>query len=150
MSLRKQYQTNIAAEIDGFELKLEEAPNDDGTIPTFILSRMGSSNRAYARALEVATRPYRRQIELNTMPNEKADELFKDVFITNVLKGWKNILLSDVTGKDSDKGFAEFNKQNALSMFNQPGMRDLYERLQEEAKTASNFRAVSTEEEAKN
>ena len=150
MSLRKQFKTDESAEVEGFELKLDEAPNEDGSIPVFILSRMGNSNKGYTKALEVATRPYRRQIELGTMNNDKAEEIFKEVFVNNVLKGWRNVSAADVFNDDSAKGFAEFSKSNALALLNQPGMRDLYTRLQEEAKEAANFRAVSLEEEAKN
>ena len=102
---------------------------------------MGKSNKRYSKALEAATRPYRRQIELGTMNNDKAEEIFLGVFVDTVLKGWKNV--RDETGADMP-----FTKQTATKLFKD--LPEVYERLQEEAKLSANFREASLEEEAKN
>ena len=91
MSLYKQFATNSEKEMEGVEVQMTEAENEDGSIPTFVVSRMGKSNKRYSKALEAATRPYRRQIELGTMNNDKAEEIFMGVFVDTVLKGWKNV-----------------------------------------------------------
>jgi hypothetical protein len=141
MSLYKQFATNSEKEIEGVEIEMVEAENDDKTIPTFIISRMGKSNKRYSKALEAATRPYRRQIELGTMNNDKAEEIFLGVFVDTVLKGWKNV--RDESGADMP-----FTKQTATKLFKD--LPEVYERLQEEAKLSANFREASLEEEAKN
>lgn len=141
MSLYKQFATNAEKEIEGIEVQMTEAENDDGSIPTFVVSRMGKSNKRYSKALEAATRPYRRQIELGTMNNDKAEEIFLGVFVDTVLKGWKNV--RDESGADMP-----FTKQTATKLFKD--LPEVYERLQEEAKLSANFREVSLEEEAKN
>jgi len=141
MSLYKQFATNTEKEIEGIEVQMTEAENDDGSIPTFVVSRMGKSNKRYSKALEAATRPYRRQIELGTMNNDKAEEIFLGVFVDTVLKGWKNV--RDESGADMP-----FTKQTATKLFKD--LPEVYERLQEEAKLSANFREVSLEEEAKN
>ncbi len=46
--LFKQFKTNSAKETEGVEIEFPEAQNDDGTVPTFIISRMGKSNKAYS------------------------------------------------------------------------------------------------------
>ena len=89
MSLYKQFATNSEKEMEGVEVQMTEAENEDGSIPTFVVSRMGKSNKRYSKALEAATRPYRRQIELGTMNNDKAEEIFMGVFVDTVLKGWE-------------------------------------------------------------
>lgn len=139
--LHKQFKTNSTKEIEGVEIEFPEAENEDKSIPTFILSRMGASNKAYSKALDASTRPYRRQVQLGTLKNELAEELFKEVFVSTVLKGWKNIQKEDGTP-------LEFNKTNAIALMNE--LPDVYERLQAEAKEASNFRDFALEAEAKN
>lgn len=139
--LFKQFETNTAKEVDGVDVAFHEAINDDGSVPTFTLARMGKSNKAYSKALEAATRPYRRQVELGTLKAEVAEELFLDVFVSTILKGWHNILAKDGTEM-------QFNKQNARSLLK--ALPEVYERLQEEAKMAANFRDAGLEEEAKN
>jgi hypothetical protein len=141
MSLYKQFATNSEKEMEGVEVQMTEAENEDGSIPTFVVSRMGKSNKRYSKALEAATRPYRRQIELGTMNNDKAEEIFMGVFVDTVLKGWKNV--RDESGADMP-----FTKQTATKLFKD--LPEVYERLQEEAKLSANFREASLEEEVKN
>ena len=141
MSLYKQFATNTDKEIGGIEVQMTEAENEDGSIPTFVVSRMGKSNKRYSKALEAATRPYRRQIELGTMNNDKAEEIFMGVFVDTVLKGWKNV-------RDENGAELPFNKQSATKLFKD--LPEVYERLQEEAKLSANFRDAALEEEVKN
>lgn len=141
MSLYKQFKTNAEKEAEGVEIEFNEATNDDGSVPTFTISRMGKSNKRYTKALEAATRPYRRQIELGTMKNEVAEEIFLNVFVDTVLKGWKNV-------RDENGAELPFGKQTAVKLFQD--LPEVYERLQEEAKQSANFRDLALEEEAKN
>ena len=141
MSLYKQFATNSEKEMEGVEVQMTEAENEDGSIPTFVVSRMGKSNKRYSKALEAATRPYRRQIELGTMNNDKAEEIFMGVFVDTVLKGWKNV-------RDENGAELPFNKQSATKLFKD--LPEVYERLQEEAKLSANFRDAALEEEVKN
>ncbi len=141
MSLYKQFATNTDKEIEGIEVQMTEAENEDGSIPTFVVSRMGKSNKRYSKALEAATRPYRRQIELGTMNNDKAEEIFMGVFVDTVLKGWKNV-------RDENGAELPFNKQSATKLFTD--LPEVYERLQEDAKLSANFRDAALEEEVKN
>ena len=139
--LHKQFKTNKNKEINGVEIEFTDAPNDDGTFPTFIISRMGKSNKAYSKALEHATRPYRRQIELQVMKEEIAESIFIEVFVNTILHGWFNVY--DETGQE-----IPFNKQTAIALLTE--LPDVYSRLQEEAKLSANFRDNVLEIEAKN
>jgi len=141
MSLYKQFKTNAEKETEGVEIEFNEATNDDGSVPTFVISRMGKANKRYTKALEAATRPYRRQIELGTMKNEVAEEIFLNVFVDTVLKGWKNV-------RDENGAELPCSKQTAVKLFQD--LPEVYERLQEEAKQSANFRDLALEEEAKN
>jgi len=141
MSLFKQFATDSKKEIDGIEVKFYEAENDDGSIPTFIVSRMGKSNKRYAKALEQATRPHRRQIALETFSNEKGEEIILNVFAETVVIGWSNVL-------DRNGIVIEYSKENAVKLLTE--LPELYARLQEEASLVVNFRNEMLEEEAKN
>lgn len=139
--LHKQFKTNSTKETEGVKIEFHEAQNDDGTVPAFIISRMGKSNKPYSKALEAATRPYRRQLELGSIKNEIAEKLFLNVFVDTILRGWENV--QDENGND-----IPYSKDCAISLLEELG--DVYDRLQEEAKIASNFRDLALEKEAKN
>ena len=139
--LFKAYKTDAVAEVDGVDIEFFDAQNEDGTIPTFKVSRLGKSNKKYTKALEVATRPYRRQIELGVLKPEVSEKIFMDVFCTTILIGWKNVIGEDGTP-------LKYSKDNAIKLMT--ALPDLYERIQSEASIASNFRDASLEEESKN
>lgn len=146
MSLSKQFHTNPEAEQEG--AWVDYGPNADKTVPGFKLSRMAKSNKRYTKTLDRVTKPHRRSIELETMDNDQAEEMFAEVFVETILLDWRNIPLSDVTGNADDKGFADFTKANALALFKR--LPELYEDLQDKAKKASLFRDEALEREAKN
>jgi len=139
--LHKQFKTNPTKESEGIRIEFQEAQNDDKTIPVFIISRMGKANKAYSKALEAATRPYRRQVELGTMKNEVAEAIFLQVFIDTILRGWENV-------QDENGELLVYSKESAVKLLTE--LPDVYERLQEESKISSNFRDFTLEEEAKN
>ncbi len=146
MSLSNQFATDKKAEVDG--VWVEYGANEDGTIPRFKISRMSKANKKYTKALEKATRPHRRAIELETMNNDLAERLFMQVFVDTVLLDWENINKADVTGNKEDEGHADFNRDSAMSLFE--NLNELYDDLQEKAKKASLFREESLEGEAGN
>jgi len=146
MSLSKQFKTDVENEVRGVEFQFGE--NEDKSIPSFNLSRMGKSNKRYTKMLDLKTKPHRRQMELGTMPPELAESIFMEIFAKTIMNGWSNICLSDVTGNEDDTGFAPFTPENAMSLF--ANLPELYDDLQEKAKSAANYREESLEQEAKN
>lgn len=139
MSLYSQFATNKEAEVDG--VWVEYGANEDGTIPAFKISRMSKANKKYTKALEKATRPHRRAIELETMNNDLAERLFMEVFVDTVLLEWKNI-------RNRDGEEVTLSKDSAMKLFGE--LPELYDDLQEKAKKASLFREETLEEEAGN
>ena len=139
MSLFEQFETDNAKEIEGVPVKY--APNADGTIPTFYLSRMGKANKKYSKALDKVTKPYARQMQLGTLAEETAEDMFRGVFVKTVLKGWENI-----RGKDGLE--LEFTPENAADLFKK--LPDLYDDLQEKARSAALFREEINEADAGN
>jgi len=139
MSIFKQFATDATKEVEGVEVSY--GFNEDGSEIKFFISRMSKSNKAYTKALEKATRPYRRQFELGTMNEKKAEEIFMELFATTILKGWENVQTED--GKD-----IPFDRFKAVDLFKT--LPDLYQDLQEKANSAALFREEMLEEEAKN
>lgn len=139
MSIFAQFETNKEAEKKGAAVTY--AANDDGTIPTFYVSRMSRSNKNYLKALDRNAKPHRRSIDLETIKPEVADSINLKVFVDSILLGWENI-------KNKDGEIIQFNKENAISLFE--SLPDLYDDLSERARKASTFRDEEIEEEAKN
>lgn len=146
MSLTSAYQLDSAKENEG--VKILMPPNEDGSIPTFIIARTGRSNKRYSKALERNMRPVQAQMRTKTLSNEKADELLMASFVEGALLNWQNVLLSDVTGSNNDKGFAEFSQENAKKLLSR--LPELYVDLQERANDITLFREGETEEATKN
>lgn len=139
--LAKAYKTDKTAEVEGTPIVLEDSPNDDGTYPTFLLARAGKGNEAYTKALDNATRPYRRQMELKTFKNDDAEKVMMDVFLATILKGWENV-------QDEHGQPITFNRQAAKALMEE--YPDLYERLNVESGNRANYAAAVKEAEAKN
>ncbi len=139
MSLYETYETNKEKEIGG--VPMEFSPNKDGTIPTFHVTRMSRSNTRYTKRLEAATKPFRRQIQLETLGNDQAEKIQIEVFVDTILLGWKNV--------QNRKGeVVPFSKEAAMKLFKE--LPDFYDDLQARASKASEFRDEAIEEEAKN
>lgn len=136
--LRKAYATNATKNIGGFEYKMEHAKNNDGSIPTVILSRMGRANPEYSKALNEAMRPHARKRELGTLSNEVAEKVMMDVFCRTVIKGWQNI--------QNDYGEnIPFSPSAAAKLLTE--LPDLYDEWTEEASKLTNFRLDTLEGE---
>jgi len=147
MSLSKQYQTNSELENSGVPVSVGDE-NPDGSFATFILARASKSNKAYQAALTKAAAPFQRQLQLKIDVSAQLEKAFMGVFCDTVLRGWSNVLKADVTGVETDEGFIEFNKQNAIALFTR--LPELYDFLQEQANSASLFLEATREESAKN
>ena len=141
MSLYKKFKTNTDIESQGVEIALQGAENPDGTVPTFLISRMGGSNKAYTKALERGTKPFRRQNQMGMLPEETLRPIVRKAFCETVLKGWRNVL-------DENDQPISYSEQNALKLMTD--LPDVYEILQQEAMDLSNFRDKAIEAEAKN
>lgn len=130
MGLYQTFSTNRDLENKG--IWVEDFPaNDDGTTPGFLVSRMGKNNVEYQKALEALSKRFKLNIELDTLVDSVASEAVREVFITTVLKGWRNVY--DAHGEPM-----EFTHENARKIFDE--LPDLYDYLVEKARKLSTFR----------
>ncbi len=139
MSLYKQFQTDKELEKDGIVVQYGE--NSKGQATEFRIARAGGANEAYTKRAEVVLKPYRRQIQTETIENKLAEKLLMGVFVDTVLKGWSNV--EDEKGKD-----LPFTRENAIKLFTD--LPDLYRDLREQSDKSALFRLEILEADAGN
>lgn len=139
MSLFKNYATDSAKEANGVTVPF--GTNDDGTEISFVIARLGGGNKAYAKALEAAQKPYRRQIQLKTMDTELHEKIFRDVFAATIIKGWSNV-------RDADEKEISFTSKNAAILLEK--LPNLYDELFAQSQNLELFRSDTVEEDEKN
>ena len=108
---------------------------------SFTLARAGGFNKRFSKALEKKTRPYRRQIQEDTMDVDLANKLFVEAFAETVLLGWKGV--TDTEGKP-----VKFNAKNAVKLLTD--LPDLANELREVATKASSFRNAEIKDDVGN
>jgi hypothetical protein len=146
MSLTARYKTNAEFETNG--AKLELSANEDGSIPTFYIARMGTTNPRYLKTLTAEMKPFQREIQLNSISEEKAAEIQRNVFAKSILVGWENILASDITGDPKAAGCLDYSVPFAVQLLE--NLPELHNVLREFAQNMDNFLDVNREEAAKN
>lgn len=145
MSLKNRYRTNIKKEEQGVAIPF--GVNEDGSKISFTLRRLWRHNKSYSKAVTENLEQYN-GIDISLLPDSTAQEILVRSFVQGILVGWENVLLSDVTGNDKDKGFADFNEENAMSLFSVN--RGLYDDLYEMSQNIANFKDNELKLKAKN
>lgn len=139
MSLYSQFQTDKNVEKEG--VVLEYGKTKDGRIISIRIARAGGANTRYSKLLEAATKPYRRQLQNETMDNDVAESLTQKVYAQAVVLGWENV-------EDADGNPMEFNVDNCVKLFKD--LPDLWADIQNQATRAALFRQDILEADAKN
>lgn len=139
MSLYKQFQTDTTLETTGIDLQYG---TNSKNLPILIhIARAGGANKAYTKRMEALVKPYRRQIQNETIDRVVLDGIVKQVFAETVLLGWQNV-------EDKDDKPITFSAANALKLFED--LPDLYADISEQAQKAALFRTDIREGDAKN
>lgn len=139
MSLYRQFKTNPNLERDG--VLLEYGNNSKGNPICIRIARAGGSNERFNKRLEAAVKPYRRQIQTETIQTEQVTKLIRRVYAETVVLGWENV-------EDADGNALEFSVDNCMKLFDD--LPDLYTDIQEQAQRAALFRAEILEADAGN
>lgn len=123
-NLDKLFKTDATLERDGVDFAL-----DDKT--SFRVRRFNSQNPRVKAAMASYYKPYARQVELGTLPQEKSSEITMKLFIDVCLASWE--------GVEDEKGNPiECNKDNALKLFK--ALPDLFETLWKYANDFANYK----------
>lgn len=128
------FATDLKIETDGFIHRVTDKIS-------FTLARAGGANAKFSKAMEVKTRPYRRQIQEDTMDITLANKLLIEAFAETVVLGWEGI--TTVNGKE-----VKFTPEAAIKLFTD--LPDLFNELREAAAKQSNFRAAEVKEDVGN
>lgn len=149
MTLYQQFKTDESLEKTG--ILLEYGTTSDGKPIVIRIARAGGSNRAYERRMEAEVKPYRRQIQNETIENAVVNRLLRKVYAETVVLGWENVELP-VLDKDgqptSEMKPAPFTVENCVRLFED--LPDLFRDIQEQSQRAALFRAEVREADGKN
>ena len=139
MSLYKQFATDKNVERDGVVLSYgKNSKNKDINIR---IARAGGANIRYAKLLEAAIKPYRRQLQNETMDNGVAEDITMRVYAQSVVLGWEGV-------EDENGNNMEFTVENCMKLFKD--LPDLWADIQSQATRAALFRQDILEADAKN
>ncbi|OCG31614.1 hypothetical protein A9G29_06210 [Gilliamella sp. Fer2-1] len=139
MSLFEQFETDKTKEKDG--VPVEYPANANGTIPVFYIARVGGANSKYSLLIKKLTKQYKRQIQMDALPEDKLIEISIKAFSEGALRGWDNI--QDRKGKN-----IPFSIENACNLFKQ--LPDLFADLISQANDIDLFKSMQIEEDIKN
>ena len=131
MSLYKTFKTNESYETEGIWLEYGYLDDDESKPIRIKIARAGGQNKAFAKALEKATKPHRKALQAGMLDDRVADRLYKGVFAETVVLDWMNVT-------DPDGNLLEFTQENVLKVFND--LPDLFVDLREQASSAALFR----------
>lgn len=139
MSLYKSFKTDANLEKSGIELEYGENSKEQ---PILIrIARAGGANSAYNKRLEVLTKPYRRQIQTETVDNKVLEKIVAQAFAETVVLGWEGV-------EDEDNNELVFSVDNVVKLFTD--LPDLYKDIQEQAQKTALFRQEILEADSKN
>src|SRR5262245_48481461 len=139
MSLYKQFKTDSSLEKAG--ILLQYGKNSKGADICIRIARASMANEPYAKRMEAKVKPFRRQIQNETIERALLAGIVREVFAETIVLGWENV-------EDADGNTQPFTKENCLKLFND--LPDLFEDIQEQAQRAALFRADIREADAKN
>lgn len=139
MSLYAQFGTDKNLESTG--ILLQYGQNSQGKDICIRIARAGGSNKQYQKRMEALVKPYRRQIQNETISNDVMEKLVQQAFAETVVLGWENV-------EDKDGKPMEFTVDNCLNLFKD--LPDLFKDIQDQAQRSALFKAEVLETEAKN
>lgn len=138
-NLYSQFETNANVEKEG--IILQYGKTDAGKSIEIRIARSGGANTRYAKLLEAATKPYRRQLQNETMDNDVAEAITQKVYAQAIVLGWENV-------EDRDGKPIPFSVDNCIKLFKD--LPELWSDIQVQAGRASLFRQEILDNDAKN
>lgn len=121
----------------------------------FKIARSGGGNKRYLTQIGERLKPFRRQIQTETMDEKVADRIVMEVFVDTVLLGWGSYAKGDEGEQvaqpwieDRDGAHLDFSRDNALKVLTD--LPELFRELRAESERLANFIALNKEADAKN
>lgn len=147
--LAKKFAVNKAAETQGI---LYEEIDSDGPLFQVRLARVGGSNKKLKERLNELQKPYRR-MDQDDIPAAKLDEIYMRAVCEAVIlpHTWQTFVDDKYVDGIEDPATGELlpsTAENHYKVLSQ--LRELFDRLINEATKFSNYRLAALEAEAKN
>lgn len=149
MSLYRQFKTDKNVERDG--IVLNYGMNTKKKPIEIRIARAGGANNRYTRLLEAAIKPYRRQLQNETMDNDVAEEITMRVYAQSVILGWSGVEFPVLNENGEPTEVMEekpYSVDNCVRLFKD--LPDLWSDIQSQATRAALFRQDILEADAKN
>ncbi len=143
MSMYSQFKTDTKMETNGIVI-------DYGDFRVTI-ARAGGANKKYAKLLETKTQPYRRAIQTETMDNELAIDVLRQVYSEAVVLNWETKCDDKFKkGIEAPNGgdLLAAKPVNIVATFK--ALPDLFSDIQAQANKVALFREQVLEEDAGN
>jgi len=142
MSMYSQFATDQGLEKNGVVL-------DYGNFRVTI-ARAGGSNKKFSRLLERKTKPYRRQIQNDSMDDVVAERILREVYAESIIQNWET-LEGDKWKKgieSPDGKILPFCNNNIFDTLT--NLPELFADIQTQASKAALFKQTTQEDDAKN
>lgn len=139
------------------EIELAGVVINYGDEAWFRIARAGGANKRYMNQMSERLKPFRRQLQTETMDEKVADRIVLEVFVDTILMGWGSRVQdpNDPTKtvdadyiEDENGNHLQFNRENALRVLTE--LPELFQALRAESDRMANFTLAVKEEDAKN
>lgn len=140
MDLYSMFETEESLEKKGVTIEYGEAGS-------FQVARAGGANSKYAKSAESVMRPFRRLIEQELLPDDKAKTLLYTIFAESIVLAWEGVRAKPA--KKGERGeLIPFTIENCVQLF--MNLPELFADIQSFASAGKNFKADDVEGDAKN
>jgi hypothetical protein len=151
--LYAQFKTDPEIEKNGIELEYRLSASSSIIIK---IARAGGGNTKYQRVLDVRAKPFRRQIQTETIAPEMLESIMREVYADTVVLGWWTVTYNTdgteanrvPTVPDADGNPMDFSRANVLKLFTD--LPDMFADVQASANKVALFRKQIMEDDAKN
>lgn len=141
MGLRDKFATNENLEVEGVWNQFDESFR-------VRIARASTNNIRYAKALEKATKPFRRNFDM--VSSEMQTNILKEVYSKTIVTGWQTMKDGEWVDGINLEGdeIISFTPENVMKVF--ADLPDLFATIQQFADEAAVYRQSGLEKEAKN
>lgn len=120
----------------------------------FRIARAGGGNQRFRRLLQAKLKPYRHQLDNDTMDEKVSEAVFRECYAEAVVLGWESkVVDADGTERwepwlETPEGRVPYSTDACVRVLTD--LPELFRDLQTMAGKAAHFRKVEEEEDAKN
>jgi len=140
--LRKMFKTVPSLEEKGVVIEYGEGVE-------ITVARAGGANKKFARMLTRLTKPHRRAIQTETVPEGVEKKIVMETYANSIVKDWKGITKDIITGDDADAEIQlECTAENIIAVFE--ALPDLFEDVAKCSQNISLYRAEILEADSGN